>query len=204
MKKKKKIEQEEPEKWDFRDKMIDGHSPYPSLGAYEYVRSLENIENETEKHHFNEKLDFMKKNEEKQEKKYIENGYAYVLQKQRNDGYLYDSGVCLSKSLAYEMRENEECDYVEEVPIFGSEEDKEMLDKLKNQPQFDPFDSEGFTKIIGEQAQKTAQVSHEFNMREIKAKLIADLCKELVKTPIGREDVPQIAREIADKALENM
>lgn len=204
MKKKKKIEQKEPEKWDFRDKMIDGYSPYPSLGAYEYVRSLENIENETEKHHFNEKLEFMKKNEEKQEKKYIENGYAYVLQKQRNDGYLYDSGVCLSKSLAYEMRENEECDYVEEVPIFGSEQDKELLDKLKNQPQFEPFNSDLFTDKIAETANKTAQVSHDLEMKRIKAKLISDLCKELVKTPISYTDVPQIAREIADKALQNL
>lgn len=203
MKKKKKIHQEKPEKWDFRDKMIDGYSPHPSLGAYEYVRSLENIENETEKHHFNEKLDFMKKNEEKQEKKYIENGYAYVLKIKSGDKE-YVKGVCLSQSLAYDMLDDDYCDSFEEVPIFGSEQDKELLDKLKNQPQFEPFDSEGFTKIIGEQAQKTAQVSHEFNMREIKAKLIADLCKELVKTPMRHTVVPQIAREIAEKALENI
>lgn len=142
----------------------------------------------------------------KEEKTYIENGYAYVLQKQRNDGYLYDSGVCLSKSLAYEMRENKECDYVEEVPIFGSEQDKELLDKLKNPPQFEPFNSDLFTEKIAETANKTAKATHEFNMKEIKAKLIADLCVKIVETSEYEEpeSVAQIAREIADKALENL
>lgn len=140
----------------------------------------------------------------KEEKTYIENGYAYVLQKQRNDGYLYDSGVCLSKSLAYEMRENEECDYVEEVPIFGSEQDKELLDKLKNPPQFSPFDSDMFTNTIAQAAQTTAQVNHDLEMKRIKAKLISDLTLELVKMSFMPEVVPQRAREIAENALKEI
>ena len=71
-------------------------------------------------------------------------------------------------------------------------------------PQFEPFNSDLFTEKIAETANKTAQVSHDLEMKRIKAKLIADLCKELVKTPIRYEDVPQRAREIADKAFENL
>lgn len=74
------------------------------------------------------------------------------------------------------------------------------------QEQETPFfvDNDKFAKEITEAGIKAAKATHEFNMREIKAKLIADLCKELVKTPIRHENVPQIAREIADKALKNL
>lgn len=72
----------------------------------------------------------------------------------------------------------------QETPLFGNE------DK--------------FAQAITEAGIKAAKATHEFNMREIKARLIADLCKELVKTPIYHTDVPKRAREIADKALENL
>lgn len=72
-----------------------------------------------------------------------------------------------------------------ETPLFGQSNDN-------------------FAKEITEAGIKSAKATHEFNMKEIKAKLIADLCKELVKTPMRYEDVPQRAREIADKALKNM
>ena len=64
--------------------------------------------------------------------------------------------------------------------------------------------SEDFAQAITEAGIKAAEATHEFNMREIKAKLIADLCKELIKMNYMNEVVPQIAREIADKALENI
>ena len=85
-------------------------------------------------------------------------------------------------------------------------ENREIMKNLKQATE-KPFfgqSSEDFAHAITEAGIKAAKATHEFNMREIKAKLIADLCKELVKMPIGREDVPQIAREIADKALENL
>lgn len=87
------------------------------------------------------------------------------------------------------------------------EEGKKLIEKLKNPPQFEQFDSEEFTKVIGETAQKTAQVSHDLEMKRIKAKLIADLCVEMTKnagsSPIVR-NIANNAREIADKALENI
>lgn len=69
-----------------------------------------------------------------------------------------------------------------------------------------PFfgNDDNFAQAITEAGIKAAKATHQFNMKEIKAKLIADLCTELVKTPIRYEDVPQQAREIADKALENL
>lgn len=74
------------------------------------------------------------------------------------------------------------------------------------QEQETPFfvDNDKFAQAITEAGIKAAKATHEFNMREIKAKLIADLCTELVKAPFLPEDVSQIAREIADKALENL
>lgn len=75
--------------------------------------------------------------------------------------------------------------FQQETPIFGQS-------------------SEDLAKTLTDAGIKAAKATHEFNMKEIKAKLIAALCKELVKTPIRYEDVPQIAREIADKALENL
>jgi hypothetical protein len=61
-----------------------------------------------------------------------------------------------------------------------------------------------FAQSITEAGIKAAEATHKFNMMEIKAKLIADLCTELVKMNFMPEVVPQIAREIADKALENI
>ena len=141
---------------------------------------------------------------EKQEKNYIADGYACVLKSKSADGKEYIKGVCLSRDTAYEMLECDMFDAVAAVPLYGKEEDKELLERLNNPPQFEPFDSDMFTEKIAETANKTAKVSHELEMKRIKAKLIADLCTELVKMPIRHEDVPKIAREIADKALENL
>jgi len=83
-------------------------------------------------------------------------------------------------------------------------QDKELLDKLKNPPQLSPFDSDLFTEKIAETANKTAQVSHDLEMKRIKAKMIADICVKLVEYPTPYGQVADIAREIADKALENI
>ncbi len=79
---------------------------------------------------------------------------------------------------------DEYCIDTTETPLFGN--------------------NDNFAQAITDAGIKAAKATHEFNMKEIKAKLIADLCNELVKTPILYKDVPQRAREIADRALENL
>lgn len=84
-------------------------------------------------------------------------------------------------------------------------ENREIMENLKQATETPFFvDNDKFAQAITDAGIKAAKATHEFNMKEIKAKLIADLCKELVKTPMLYTDVPQIAREIADKALENL
>lgn len=84
-------------------------------------------------------------------------------------------------------------------------ENREIMENLKQATETPFFgDNDKFAQAITEAGIKAAKATHEFNMREIKAKLIADLCKELVKSPFRCEDVPRIAREIAEKALENL
>lgn len=84
-------------------------------------------------------------------------------------------------------------------------EDREIIESLKQATETPLFgNNDNFAKEITEAGIKAAKATHEFNMKEIKARLIADLCKELVKTPMRYTDVPQRAREIADKALENI
>lgn len=67
--------------------------------------------------------------------------------------------------------------------------------------------NDNFAQAITEAGIKAAKATHEFNMKEIKAKLIADLCVEMTKnagsSPIVR-NIANNAREIADKALENI
>lgn len=84
------------------------------------------------------------------------------------------------------------------------EEDKELIEKLKNPPQFEPFNSDLFTEKIAETANKTAQVSHDLEMKRIKAKLIADLCVKFVELPMTYGEIPIRAREIAENALKEI
>lgn len=84
-------------------------------------------------------------------------------------------------------------------------ENREIVENLKKATETPLFgDNDNFAKEIAEAGIKAAKATHEFNMREIKAKLIADLCTELVKMHFRPEEVPQRAREIADKALQNL
>lgn len=87
-----------------------------------------------------------------------------------------------------------------------TEEEKELLEKLKNPPQFTTFD-DNFAKEIAEAGIKAAKATHEFNMKEIKAKLIADLCVEMTKnaglSPIAK-NIAENAREIAENALKDI
>lgn len=84
-------------------------------------------------------------------------------------------------------------------------ENREIMENLKQATETPMFgNNDNFAQAITEAGIKAAKATHEFNMKEIKARLIADLCTELVKMPIRHEDVPQRAREIADKALENL
>lgn len=87
------------------------------------------------------------------------------------------------------------------------EEDKELIEKLKNPPQFEPFNSDLFTDKIAETANKTAQVSHDLEMKRIKAKMIADVTVELIKyngDKIFPQRIAEIAREIAENALKEI
>lgn len=86
----------------------------------------------------------------------------------------------------------------------SSQNTNNMEQKQQNQPQFTPFDSDLFTEKIAETANKTAQVSHDLEMKRIKAKLIADLCVKLSEYPMNYSEIPIQAREIADKALQNL
>jgi hypothetical protein len=85
-------------------------------------------------------------------------------------------------------------------------ENREIMENLKKATETPLFGqgNDNFAQAITEAGIKAAKATHEFNMKEIKARLIADLCTELVKMPIRHEDVPQRAREIADKALQNL
>lgn len=87
-------------------------------------------------------------------------------------------------------------------------ENREIIENLKQATETPFFgqSSEDLTKAIAEAGIKAAKATHEFNMKEIKAKLIADLCVKIVETSecYEPESVAQEAREIADKALENL
>lgn len=87
-------------------------------------------------------------------------------------------------------------------------EDREIIESLKQATETPLFwqGNDNFAQAITEAGIKAAKATHEFNMKEIKAKLIADLCVKIVETSeyYEPESVAQEAREIADKALENL
>lgn len=85
-------------------------------------------------------------------------------------------------------------------------EDREIIERLKQATETPLFGqgNDNFAQAITEAGIKAAKATHEFNMKEIKARLIADLCKELVKTPMRYTAVPQRAREIAENALKEI
>lgn len=102
-----------------------------------------------------------------------------------------------------ETKTNQDLDFNKLAEM--QKENREIMENLKQATETPLFGNEDkFAQAITEAGIKAAKATHEFNMKEIKARLIADLCKELVKMPIRHEDVPQRAREIADKALENL
>lgn len=87
-------------------------------------------------------------------------------------------------------------------------ENREIMENLKQATETPMFgNNDNFAQAITEAGIKAAKATHEFNMKEIKAKLIADLCVEMTKnagsSPIVR-NIANNAREIADKALENL
>lgn len=160
----------------------------------------------------------MKKKEKNEEKMttrglrftpFIAKKDAYVLKKEIN-GVESICGVTMSEDLAKMMLEDKEFYGVsscEQAVVFTDklENDNNVLENLKQATETPFFgNNDNFAKELTEAGIKAAKATHEFNMKEIKAKLIADLCKELVKMPVRHEDVPQRAREIADKALENL
>ena len=89
-------------------------------------------------------------------------------------------------------------------PLGAGTAERKLKENEKQQET--PFfsDNNNFAKEITEAGIKAAKATHEFNMREIKAKLIADLCIELVKNPMPYTEIPEVARLIAYKALENI
>lgn len=83
-------------------------------------------------------------------------------------------------------------------------ENREIMENLKQATETPMFgNNDNFAQAITDAGIKAAKATHEFNMMEIKAKLIADLCTELVKTTkiYNPDTVSTTAREIADKAL---
>ena len=82
---------------------------------------------------------------------------------------------------------DEYCIDTTETPLFGN--------------------NDKFAQTIAEAGIKAAKATHEFNMKEIKARLIADLCVEMTKnagsSPIVR-NIAENAREIAENALKDI
>ena len=80
------------------------------------------------------------------------------------------------------------------------------MNKIPELPMFG-HSGEDLAKTLSEAGIKAAKATHEFNMKEIKAKLIADLCVEMTKnagsSPIVR-NISNNAREIAENALKNI
>jgi spore maturation protein CgeB len=102
-----------------------------------------------------------------------------------------------------ETKTNQDLDFNKLAEM--QKENREIMENLKQAKETPMFgNNDNFAQAITEAGIKAAKATHEFNMKEIKARLIADLCKELVKTPMRYTDVPQRAREIAEKALENL
>lgn len=108
-----------------------------------------------------------------------------------------------NEKMAKETTTNPDLDFNKLAEM--QKENREIMKNIKQATE-KPFfgNNDNFAQAITEAGIKAAKATHEFNMKEIKAKLIADLCVKLVKMPLINEDVPQIAREIADKALENL
>lgn len=77
------------------------------------------------------------------------------------------------------------------------------LNKIPELPMFG-HSGEDLAKTLSDAGIKAAKATHKFNMMEIKAKLIADLCVKLTEYPMNYSEIPIQAREIADKALENL
>lgn len=88
-------------------------------------------------------------------------------------------------------------------------ENREIMENLKQATETPMFGqgNDNFAQAITEAGIKSAKATHEFNMKEIKAKLIADLCVEMTKnagsSPIVR-NIANNAREIAENALKNI
>lgn len=108
-----------------------------------------------------------------------------------------------NEKMAKETTTNPDLDFNKLAEM--QKENREIMKNIKQATE-KPFfgNNDNFAQAITETGIKAAKATHEFNMKEIKAKLIADLCVKLVKMPLINEDVPQIAREIADKALKDI
>ena len=75
-----------------------------------------------------------------------------------------------------------------------------------------PFfsDNENFTKAIADAGIKAAEATHKFNMQEIKAKMLADLCNTIIaNSPLSvnlrhPEFVSDYANQIVEQTLGKM
>ena len=130
------------------------------------------------------------------ETKYISTTDAFIL-KGSSDEIM---GVCLSKQTAQKILSDGCCHVwsLHEAPVYDIKTDK---------PDANTFNSEEFTKIIAEHAQKTAQVSHDLEMKRIKAKMIADITLEIVRQKpesIVFSNPAETAKLIADEAFKDI
>lgn len=85
----------------------------------------------------------------------------------------------------------------------------ERKPKENEKQQETPFfsDNNNFAKEITEAGIKAAKATHEFNMKEIKAKMLADICTALIKThpdAVRYLWVAEAANEIVEQTLEKM
>lgn len=131
---------------------------------------------------------------------YLAGTDAFVLKTDTN-GTESIKGVTLSEKLAKKMISDNDFYGVssyEQVHVYTEE-----LETTQSQP----FNSEEFTKIIAEHAQKTAQVNHDLEMKRIKAKMIADITLEIVRQKpesIVFSNPAETAKLIADEAFKDI
>lgn len=81
-------------------------------------------------------------------------------------------------------------------------EKREIMESLKQATETPLFgNNDNFAQAITEAGIKAAKATHEFNMMEIKAKMLADITLELVRRSNG-PIIPEIVTQMANKLVE--
>lgn len=82
-------------------------------------------------------------------------------------------------------------------------ENRKIMENLKQATETPMFSqsSEDIAKTLSDAGIKTAKANHEFNMMEIKAKMLADVTLELVRRSNGKI-IPEIVTQMANQLVE--